>query len=1517
MLIENSGFESGLANWQVFNGTANITSDALAGANAISLTSSRAGIDQGFSVLPGETYTFSGYGKTTESAWNGFGVTFYDDQGTVLDKTSTRITGDTWTEYSFDVLALEGSSRGILWAWKGGDTGTTELDELNVSGNTPTPLPSTDGELLSNSDFETNLTDWNTFRGSETTTTDSFEGSFALQLSENGSGISQAVSIVGGESYQLSGYGKYDGDFRSSLGIDFWDASWNLIEGYSTSINSVDWQLYQITQEAPANAAHATVWSWKGGNSGSTVLDALSVQSIAEPPVNQAPTITSNGAQDSVSLPFSENGTEIIANIDATDPDGDTEGNGLIYTLDGPDVSQISIDPNTGEISFNAAPDFENPTDTNGDNQYSVDVVVTDVQGAQDIQSLAINITDVQEPTNEPTVVRYEAEDAQIIGARVASNHAGASGEFVDYINPTGDFIEWTVNADQVGMYELSWRYALARPTSRPLELKINGETVNPDLGFTTTGTVWSDWSFVSQSALLDAGQNTIRLTAIGSSGANIDYLDVLANAAKINFQAGGVATPEGYVADTGLAYSVARGFGWVTEASAGSANATPLDISQYGRDRNITGYDQRLDTLLHLDHPAATTRAAWEYALPNGRYSVTVSVGDNAFNNDGHRINVEGTALIPLFNPNQIQDFALGTATVTVNDGKLTLDSIGGDNTKINYLEFQPLGNDTSRIPGGSPSSRAMGVSTTSAITLDVDTPGVSNGVDGSTLNSSSVQLYRTIDGALVDGIVNTTGGNDAIVFQPSSPLDAQTHYTFRINSDVKDLAGNDFEPFSTTFSTGIGETGTPIDFARSTVASGLPVTTLEMSPDASHLYAATLTGDIHRWDINADGSLANQQTFSSPDLAGRAIIGFVFDPADPNTIWISHNDTIFERPAADFTGKVSKLALSSNSQFTPTLDDYVVGLPRSIRDHLSNSLEFGPDGALYMVQGSNTAMGAPDNAWGLRPERLLTASVLRIDTTLTPPIGGFNVQTEDYNGTVGTYDPNASGAPVTIFGEGVRNPYDLVWHSNGSLYVPTNGSAAGGNTPDDPNQSGDQSLNGVSTQNDYLYKVEEGGYYGHPNPEQGNYILNGGNPTAGVDLAEVTEYAVGTLPDPNFQGFAYDFGRNRSPNGVIEYQSNSFGGALQNRLLVVEFSGGDDILALQPGADGDIVRSFQVASGFNNPLDLVENPVTGDIYVAEFASNGNFADDVITLLKTVNSAENPDPPETARLEIDNPIPFLADDRLSFSSVQTVVDGIQSADIANTATLNVSNTGTSALEISSISTTGQFELVDSQLANGFSVAPGATTELDVRFAPATGSPRIENGTLVITANDASVPVTTVTLAGYTQSQLESGQEPSVDEIVEVFGFQTNLGNLTNSSGDSGPTGDEVISPYWVVADPNEAVSVLQIAAYTGPRDYQLGYFEQVAGATTNDQLALNGVVTRSPTDGQTLLPSGLVNGTDSELIAQNTFTPDGPLNGLRPEIPTLVTPYSNRRTKGRLAIAFCQGEIFFYGPFR
>ncbi len=64
------------------------------------------------------------------------------------------------------------------------------------------------------------------------------------------------------------------------------------------------------------------------------------------------------------------------------------------------------------------------------------------------------------------------------------------------------------------------------KPSESRSEEKVNGEIVEQELSFPTTGS-WNNWKAVSVETELKAGENTVRLTAIGSSGGNIDCLIV------------------------------------------------------------------------------------------------------------------------------------------------------------------------------------------------------------------------------------------------------------------------------------------------------------------------------------------------------------------------------------------------------------------------------------------------------------------------------------------------------------------------------------------------------------------------------------------------------------------------------------------------------------------------------------------------------------------------------------------------------------------------------------------------------------------------------------------------------------------------------------------------------------------------------------------------------------------------------------------------------------------------------
>jgi hypothetical protein len=126
------------------------------------------------------------------------------------------------------------------------------------------------------------------------------------------------------------------------------------------------------------------------------------------------------------------------------------------------------------------------------------------------------------------TGTTLQAEDATIDGPAVSTAYAGYTGTgFVDYLDSSGDYIEWTHHAPEAGTYTIEVRYANGSSSNdRPLELRVNGSVVNSRLSFPPTG-AWANWTVVQANVPLVAGANTIRLTTVGSSGANIDALTV------------------------------------------------------------------------------------------------------------------------------------------------------------------------------------------------------------------------------------------------------------------------------------------------------------------------------------------------------------------------------------------------------------------------------------------------------------------------------------------------------------------------------------------------------------------------------------------------------------------------------------------------------------------------------------------------------------------------------------------------------------------------------------------------------------------------------------------------------------------------------------------------------------------------------------------------------------------------------------------------------------------------------
>ncbi|QFZ17921.1 Ig-like domain-containing protein [Saccharothrix syringae] len=718
-----------------------------------------------------------------------------------------------------------------------------------------------------------------------------------------------------------------------------------------------------------------------------------------------------------------------------------------------------------------------------------------------------------------------------------------------------------------------------------------------------------------------------VALLVLGSQVVGVAQAVVLT--ARVNFSDQATTPPSGYARDFGEPYGLrANGqtYGWVALGTT-----TPLSLVGNGRNRGGTG-DVRLATLVHAQLPASSpgvaTPGSWELAVPSGSYRVTVAVGDAGTAVDStHYLNVEDQNAVAAFKPTSAVKHAVATRVVTVTDGRLTLSPRGGTNTKLNYVDVDGLPEGSPSVRAVTPANLATGVAPTSSVVADLRLPA--GAVDPATLSSTAVRLTRVSDGAAVPANVITSGGGDVINVSPLAPLAASTQYRFSVTEAVRDVAGNAFQPFSSVFTTGTAGGGGPVAFEQVFgVATGAPFTSVAFGPDG-RLYAATFTGHVHRFPVNADGTLGAATVITSvrdhavaaglPGAPNRTVIGLAFDPASTPSapvLWVTDNYGGTSN-APDWSGKIARLSGPDLGTYTEVVTD----LPRSVKDHETNSLAFGPDGGLYLTQGSMNAMGAPDTTWGNRPEHLLSAAVLKLHPARLPASLPVNVRTE----AGGSYNPYAASAPLTIHATGVRNAYDLHWHRNGHLYVPTNGSAAGGNAPATPSPlpascasrpDGPYTgpavpavTNNPQAETDYVFDVKPGRYYGHPAPVRCEWVLAGGNPTSGTDPFQTDAYPVGTAPDRNLDlAGTYDAGLHASANGVVEYRGTAFGGRLDGRLLVVRYSSGQDIQYFDVGPTGALsnrTTGTPGMTGFNQPLDIAQSPATGHLYVTELGAN------------------------------------------------------------------------------------------------------------------------------------------------------------------------------------------------------------------------------------------------------------------------------------------------------------------------
>lgn len=494
---------------------------------------------------------------------------------------------------------------------------------------------------------------------------------------------------------------------------------------------------------------------------------------------------------------------------------------------------------------------------------------------------------------------------------------------------------------------------------------------------------------------------------------------------------------------------------------------------------------------------------------------------------------------------------------------------------------------------------------------------------------------------------------------------------------------------------------------------------TSLQFGPDG-RLYVSDLNGSISAFTIATQAGEYTATAAESIDLvkqiqnhnddgsanddARRQVTGIVVSGTEANPVlYVSSSDPRTSDGVGDLnldtnSGVITRLTWTGTDWDAV---DIVRGLPRSEENHSTNGMVLSADGTkLYVAQGGNTNNGAPSSYFSYAAEYALSGTVLEIDLididsrpVLTDPMGSqggtprqyvYDLPTlddpsvandgirEDAEGmdTAGPWGGNdglnmsvlPADAPLRVYASGFRNHYDLVLSESGQLYTVDNGSnedVGGDPIKDINNQATSTPNNGGVGDPEPLFLIEEGGYYGHPNPILSNQSLSwtayddSGNPDVTLspntvpNLSELVPAGVniqpGFLVDPSkFTGDAAQLAeignrvKHNSPqskslvnlgsssNGLAEYTGDAFNGAIKGALLVTQFNGnvtllnlneaGTDVVPLVTAGDDGIIGTsddvtvdgkgfYQLLGGFSLALDVTVAD-DGSIWVADLAS-------------------------------------------------------------------------------------------------------------------------------------------------------------------------------------------------------------------------------------------------------------------------------------------------------------------------
>lgn len=468
---------------------------------------------------------------------------------------------------------------------------------------------------------------------------------------------------------------------------------------------------------------------------------------------------------------------------------------------------------------------------------------------------------------------------------------------------------------------------------------------------------------------------------------------------------------------------------------------------------------------------------------------------------------------------------------------------------------------------------------------------------------------------------------------------------------ADVTVAHDGNNEPIEMTFSGGVIEpTAIPVNFTASDLeVNGLAmkqVTSLQFGPDGK-LYFSEMDGPIHILDVERTGKNKYVATHlesidlirtvmnhddngdENPNLNKRLVTGILVAGSAANPIiYVTSSDPRQGGgpPQASHGPNGNDTNLDTNSGILHRLTksgntwsklDLVRGLPRSEENHAPNGMVLDGN-KLLMMSGGHTNKGMPSYNFAGLSEFALSAALLEIDlgqignsTYDLPTLDdedrpGVNDANDPFGGNNGKNQAKlVANGPVSIFATGFRNAYDVTKTASGRLYTFDNGPNTnwGGIPKADCKLELD---NGGKKLQDTLHLITRGSYHGHPNPVRGNKAntFNESNPQSPIEVAANPEECEFMPSGDDGSLTSVD----ASTNGIDEYSTINFGGAMQGDLIAAGFN--QDIYRFQLNGNGTAItsKSVLVENVGKTPLDVIAlgsgDPFPGTIFIGHLGA-------------------------------------------------------------------------------------------------------------------------------------------------------------------------------------------------------------------------------------------------------------------------------------------------------------------------